>query len=50
VLINRAAPELDLGLPLFSAYKVEAKSYPADDLPEWLAKIPAVKPGTRKSA
>lgn len=49
-LIDRAPPGLDLGAPLFSAYKVEARSYPADELPEWLAKIPAKKPGTRKSA
>jgi orotate phosphoribosyltransferase len=49
VLIDRAAPNLDLGLPLQSAYKVEALSYAPDEVPEWLAAIPAVKPGTRKN-
>lgn len=47
VLVNRAQTELDLE-PLFSAYKVAATSYAADDLPEWLQQIPAVKPGTTK--
>ncbi|HEY0866917.1 MAG TPA: orotate phosphoribosyltransferase [Fimbriimonas sp.] len=47
VLINRAAADLDLGLPLFSAHKVQAQSFAPDDVPEWLARIPAVKPGTR---
>jgi orotate phosphoribosyltransferase len=46
VLINRAAG-VDLGLPLFSAYQVEAKSFAPDEVPSWLAEIPIVKPGTR---
>lgn len=49
ILIDRRPPGLDLGLPTFAAHKVEAVSYAADDLPDWLAAIPAVKPGTRKS-
>lgn len=48
VLIDRAAPGLDLGKPVFAAYKVEARSYAPDEIPDWLASIPAVKPGTRK--
>jgi orotate phosphoribosyltransferase len=48
VLINRAQRELDLK-PLFSAYSVSATSWEADEIPDWLAAIPAVKPGTRKS-
>lgn len=48
VLINRAQKDLDL-VPLFSAYSVSATSWEADEIPEWLAAIPAVKPGTRKS-
>jgi orotate phosphoribosyltransferase len=47
VLIDRSAPDLDLGLPLFGAYKVEAQSYAPDEVPDWLNEIPIVKPGTR---
>lgn len=50
VLIDRAAPNLDLGLPTFAAYRVEATSYAPDELPDRLAAIPAIKPGTRGSA
>jgi orotate phosphoribosyltransferase len=48
VLISRAERELDFGAPLYAAYKVEARSFPADDVPDWLQAIPATKPGTRK--
>ncbi len=47
VLIDRSAPGLDLGVPLFGAYRVQAESYAPDELPDWLANIPATKPGTR---
>ena len=47
VLIDRSTEDLGLGAPLFSAYRVEAQSYAEDDLPGWLAAIPATKPGTR---
>jgi orotate phosphoribosyltransferase len=47
VLIDRAEGSLDFGCPFFAAYKVEAKSYAPDDIPEWLAAIPIAKPGTR---
>lgn len=47
VLIDRSAPGLDLGVPLFGAYKVEAQSFAPDEVPEWLAEIPVTKPGTR---
>lgn len=47
VLVNRAQKELELH-PLFSSFKVEATSYAPDEVPEWLAKIPTTKPGTRK--
>ena len=47
VLINRAAAALDLN-PLFSSYTVSATSYAEEEIPDWLAAIPAVKPGTRK--
>lgn len=47
VLIDRSQDGLDLGGPLFGAYRVEAVSYSADEVPAWLAAIPATKPGTR---
>jgi len=50
VLIDRSPEGFDLGLPLYGAYKVTAQSYAADELREWLAKLPATKPGTRKTA
>lgn len=48
VLIDRATGPVGLDCPLFTAYKVEAETYAADALPEWLDAIPATKPGTRK--
>jgi orotate phosphoribosyltransferase len=49
-LIDRSPEGLDLGLPLYGAYRVEAESYAEDEIPTWLAAVPAVKPGTRKTA
>ncbi|HWD38512.1 MAG TPA: orotate phosphoribosyltransferase [Fimbriimonas sp.] len=49
-LIDRSEAGLELSLPYYTAYRVEAESYAADEIPEWLAKIPAVKPGTRATA
>lgn len=47
VLIDRSET-FEPELPLFSAFKVEAKSYFEDHLPDWLSAIPVTKPGTRK--
>jgi len=47
VLIDRSEQPCDFGCGLFAAYKVEAQSFPPDDVPEWLQKIPISKPGTR---
>jgi orotate phosphoribosyltransferase len=47
VLIDRTEKPLDFGCPYFAAYRVEAKSYPPDDIPDWLRAIPITKPGTR---
>lgn len=49
VLIDRSSPDLDLGRPLYGAYRVQAVSYAPEEVPDWLAAIPAVKPGTRKA-
>lgn len=48
VLVNRAQSPI-AAEPLFSAYTVEAVSYAEDEVPDWLAAIPAVKPGTSVS-
>lgn len=49
VLIDRAQSPLDFGCPLYAAYKVEAQSWAAEEVPEWLADVPITKPGTRQS-
>lgn len=48
VLIDRAQKETSFGCPLFASYKVEAESWAADDVPDWLSAIDITKPGTRK--
>ncbi len=50
VLIDRSPEGLDLGKPLHRAYRVAATSYAPNELPDWLAAIPPVKPGTRSPA
>ena len=47
VLIDRSEQPQDFGCPFFAAHRVEAKSYPENDIPEWLSAIPIQKPGTR---
>ncbi|MDR3691317.1 MAG: orotate phosphoribosyltransferase [Fimbriimonas sp.] len=46
VLVDRSAPDIDFQLPLFGAHRVEAESFAADAVPDWLAAVPLVKPGT----
>lgn len=50
VLIDRSAPNTDLGVEWTAAYKVEAQTWAADEVPEWLNAIAVTKPGTRPSA
>lgn len=47
VLIDRAESPVDFGCPFFAAYKVEAKSYAPDQVPDSLRSVPITKPGTR---
>lgn len=47
VLIDRSEEPQEFGCPLFSAYRVEAKSFAPNEIPEWLTAIPVQKPGTR---
>ena len=48
VLIDRSQASTDFGAHLHAAYCVEAESWAPDEVPDWLAKIPITKPGTRK--
>lgn len=46
-LIDRSNGAVDVGVPLVSLAGLEIPSYSADDLPPELARIPAIKPGSR---
>lgn len=46
-LIDRSGGKADLGIPLASLAQLNIPAYPVDMLPPDLAKIPAVKPGSR---
>lgn len=50
VLIDRSEREPDFGCPLIRSYRVDATSYDPNDVPEWLAAVPARKPGTRQAS
>jgi orotate phosphoribosyltransferase len=47
VLIDRSETPIDFGCPLHAAHRIEASSFAEDEVPDWLAKIPLRKPGTR---
>ncbi|MFN8220102.1 MAG: orotate phosphoribosyltransferase [Fimbriimonadales bacterium] len=47
VLIDRSESPIDFGCESYAAYKVTAKSYAPEEVPDWLAQVPIVKPGTR---
>jgi orotate phosphoribosyltransferase len=47
VLIDRSEKPVEFGCPFFAAYRVEAKSYAPEEVPDWLAAISTLKPGTR---
>lgn len=46
-LADRSDGEADVGVPLISLLALKVPSYPADQLPPELARLPAVKPGSR---
>ncbi len=48
-LIDRSSGAADLGVPLSALARIDIPTFAAGDLPEWLAAIPAEKPGSRKS-
>ena len=47
-LVDRTKGEVDLGAPFVSLLSIDAPIYDAEMVPEQLAAIPAVKPGSRR--
>jgi orotate phosphoribosyltransferase len=46
-LIDRSGGEADMGVPLVALARYKVPAYPADKVPPEMARIPAVKPGSR---
>ena len=46
-IVDRSAGKVDVGVPLIPLAEYAVPSYPADQIPAELAKIPAIKPGSR---
>lgn len=46
-LVDRSNGLADVGVPLFPLLTLEAGNFAADDIPDWLARIPPEKPGSR---
>ena len=49
-LVDRSGGSVDLGVPFVPLIRIDVPTYAADALPESLAAIPAVKPGSRAAA
>ena len=49
-LVDRSGGSVDLGVPFVPLIRIDVPTYAADDLPEELAAIPAIKPGSRAAA
>jgi orotate phosphoribosyltransferase len=49
-LVDRSGGTVDLGVPFIPLIRIDVPTYDANDLPDELAKIPAVKPGSRAAA
>ncbi|MEO5809749.1 MAG: orotate phosphoribosyltransferase [Sphingomicrobium sp.] len=49
-LVDRSGGSADFGVPFVPLIRIDAPTYEADDLPESLAAVPAVKPGSRTGA
>lgn len=47
MLVDRSNGTLDLGVPVFSSIQLRVETFAPDQLPPDLAKIPAVKPGSK---
>lgn len=48
VVVNRSGKETVGDYPVVSCMEVQFPVYAPDEVPEWLAAIPAVRPGTKK--
>jgi orotate phosphoribosyltransferase len=46
-LVDRSGGTVDLGVPFVPLIRIDVPTYAADDVPESLAAIPAIKPGSR---
>lgn len=49
-LVDRSGGSVDLGVPFFPLIRIDVPTYDANKLPEELAKIPAIKPGSRAAS
>ena len=49
-LVDRSGGNADLGVPFVPLIRIDVPTYAADELPEELAAIPAIKPGSRAAA
>ena len=49
-LVDRSSGKADLGIPFVPLIRIDVPTYSAEDLPDDLAAIPAVKPGSRAAA
>ena len=49
-LVDRSGGNADLGVPFHPLIRIDVPTYDANNLPEELARIPAVKPGSRVGA
>ena len=46
MLVDRSQGTVDFGVPTVSLFALSFPTFPADQLPEWLAKLPVEKPGS----
>jgi orotate phosphoribosyltransferase len=46
VLVDRAGGSIEFGAPLVSTLSLQVQSWPADEVPDWLAAIPIRRPGS----
>jgi len=49
-LVDRSGGTVDLGVPFVPLIRIDVPTYDPNDLPEELAAIPAIKPGSRAAA
>ncbi len=47
VLVDRSATPVDFGVPFHSLIRMKVETFPADQVPEDLKAVPAIKPGSR---